>query len=112
MNLMMQVIRGGKLEGGAYLPAEHEAIVAAYEAADLERARDGDPRAHRHRPHDRARGDRAGRGCALGGVGGVPLVAGVRCSFRGKDAGSGRIHKYGRDRGRRIGASSAALRLS
>jgi DNA-binding GntR family transcriptional regulator len=35
VNLMMQVIRGGKVEGGAYLPAEHEAIVAAYEAGDL-----------------------------------------------------------------------------
>ena len=38
VNLMMQVIRGGKLEGGASLPAEHEAIVAAYEAGDLEAA--------------------------------------------------------------------------
>jgi DNA-binding GntR family transcriptional regulator len=35
----MQVIRGGKLEGGAYLPAEHGAIVDAYEAGDLEAAR-------------------------------------------------------------------------
>ena len=35
VNLMMQVIRGGQLEGGAYLPAEHEAIVAAYETGDL-----------------------------------------------------------------------------
>jgi GntR family transcriptional regulator, rspAB operon transcriptional repressor len=35
VNLMMQVIRGGKLEGGSYLPTEHEAIVAAYEAGDL-----------------------------------------------------------------------------
>src|ERR687895_517783 len=35
VNLMMQVIRGGKVEGGAYLPAEHAAIVAAYEAGDL-----------------------------------------------------------------------------
>jgi hypothetical protein len=42
----------------------------------------------------------------------MSLVAGVRCSFRGKDAGSARIGEYGRDRGRRIGASSAALRLS
>jgi DNA-binding GntR family transcriptional regulator len=39
VNLMMQVIRGGKLEGGTYLPAEHLAIVEAYEAGDLERAR-------------------------------------------------------------------------
>ena len=35
VNLMMQVIRGGKLEGGSYLPAEHGAIVKAYEAGDL-----------------------------------------------------------------------------
>ena len=35
VNLMMQVIRGGKLEGGSYLPTEHEAIVAAYEGGDL-----------------------------------------------------------------------------
>jgi DNA-binding GntR family transcriptional regulator len=36
---MMQVIRGGKLEGGAYLPTEHAAIVDAYEAGDLDAAR-------------------------------------------------------------------------
>ena len=40
VNLMMQVIRGGKLEGGSYLPTEHGAIVDAYEAGDLEAARD------------------------------------------------------------------------
>jgi DNA-binding GntR family transcriptional regulator len=39
VNLMMQVIRGGKLEGGAYLPTEHAAIVDAYEAGDLDAAR-------------------------------------------------------------------------
>jgi DNA-binding GntR family transcriptional regulator len=39
VNLMMQVIRGGKLEGGAYLPPEHTAIVDAYEAGDLDAAR-------------------------------------------------------------------------
>jgi DNA-binding GntR family transcriptional regulator len=39
VNLMMQVIRGGKLEGGSYLPAEHAAIVDAFEAGDLEAAR-------------------------------------------------------------------------
>ena len=38
VNLMMQVIRGGKLEGGAYLPTEHAAIVDAYEAGDLDAA--------------------------------------------------------------------------
>ena len=35
INLMMQVIRGGKLEGGAYLAAEHAAIVEGYAAGDL-----------------------------------------------------------------------------
>jgi GntR family transcriptional regulator, rspAB operon transcriptional repressor len=35
VNLMMQVIRGGKLEGGSNLPTEHEAIVAAFEVGDL-----------------------------------------------------------------------------
>lgn len=39
VNLMMQVIRGGRLEGGAYLVTEHAAIVAAFEAGDLEAAR-------------------------------------------------------------------------
>jgi len=40
VNLMMQVIRGGKLEGGSYLPTEHGAIVDAFEAGDLEAARE------------------------------------------------------------------------
>lgn len=35
LNLMMQVIRGGRLEGGEYLAAEHRAIVAGFEARDL-----------------------------------------------------------------------------
>jgi len=34
---------------------------------------------------------------SLGGFGGMPLVAGVRCSFPGEDAGSVHIHRYGRD---------------
>ena len=38
VNLMMQVIRGGKLEGGSYLPTEHAAIVDAFEAGDVEAA--------------------------------------------------------------------------
>ena len=33
VNLMMQVIRGGRLEGGEYLAREHRAIVEAFEAA-------------------------------------------------------------------------------
>ena len=45
---------------------------------------------------------------ALGGFGGMPVAVGVCCSFRGKDAGSGDSQSYRRDRGRRIGASSAA----
>ena len=40
VNLMMQVIRGGKLEGGSNLPTEHGAIVDAYEAGDLAAAQD------------------------------------------------------------------------
>jgi hypothetical protein len=40
------------------------------------------------------------------------LVDGVRCSFRGKDAGSADSGCYRRDRGRRIGTSSVARRLS
>jgi DNA-binding GntR family transcriptional regulator len=35
VNLMMQVIRGGRLEGGEYLAREHRAIVDAFEASDL-----------------------------------------------------------------------------
>jgi DNA-binding GntR family transcriptional regulator len=34
VNLMMQVIRGGKLEGGEYLAREHRAIVDAFDASD------------------------------------------------------------------------------
>ena len=40
----------------------------------------------------------------------MPFVAGARCSFRGKDAGSADSRSYRRDWGRSIGASSAALR--
>jgi len=39
VNLMMQVIRGGKLEAGSNLPTEHGAIVDAFEAGDLDAAR-------------------------------------------------------------------------
>jgi hypothetical protein len=42
----------------------------------------------------------------------MSLVVGVGWSFRGKDAGSARSQSYGRDRGRSIGASSAARRHS
>lgn len=38
VNLMMQVIRGGRVEGGAYLATEHRAIVDAFEAGDLDAA--------------------------------------------------------------------------
>jgi hypothetical protein len=40
------------------------------------------------------------------------LVAEVRCSFRGKDAGSADSGDYRCDRGRGIGASSAPRRHS
>jgi DNA-binding GntR family transcriptional regulator len=39
VNLMMQVIRGGRLEGGEYLVTEHTAIVHAFQAGDLDAAR-------------------------------------------------------------------------
>jgi DNA-binding GntR family transcriptional regulator len=39
VNLMMQVIRGGRLEGGEYLVTEHTRIVEAFERGDLEAAR-------------------------------------------------------------------------
>jgi DNA-binding GntR family transcriptional regulator len=35
VNLMMQVIRGGRLEAGSYLATEHRAIVEGFEAGDL-----------------------------------------------------------------------------
>ena len=35
VNLMMQVIRGGRLEAGSYLAIEHGAIVDAFDAGDL-----------------------------------------------------------------------------
>jgi DNA-binding GntR family transcriptional regulator len=38
VNLMMQVIRGGRLEGGEYLAREHRAIVDAFDAGDLQAA--------------------------------------------------------------------------
>jgi hypothetical protein len=40
----------------------------------------------------------------------MPFVDGVRCSFRGKDAGRPDSGDYRGNRGRRIGASSAARR--
>ena len=40
VNLMMQVIRGGRLEGGEYLVTEHTRIVETFEAGDLEAARE------------------------------------------------------------------------
>ncbi len=45
VNLMMQVIRGGTVEGAEYLPTEHGAIVSAYEAGEPEAAQ-GAIRAH------------------------------------------------------------------
>jgi hypothetical protein len=42
----------------------------------------------------------------------MALVAGVRWSFRGKDAASADSRSYRRDRGRRIGTTSAARGLS
>ena len=39
VNLMMQVVRGGRVEGGEYLASEHGAIVEAFESEDLDAAR-------------------------------------------------------------------------
>jgi hypothetical protein len=39
VNLMMQVIRGGRLEAGSYLAIEHAAIVEAFEAHDVPAAK-------------------------------------------------------------------------
>jgi len=39
VNLMMQVIRGGRLEGGEYLATEHEAIVRGFERRDAAAAK-------------------------------------------------------------------------
>ena len=39
VNLMMQVIRGGRLEAGRYLATEHRRIVEAFEAGDLDAAK-------------------------------------------------------------------------
>jgi DNA-binding GntR family transcriptional regulator len=40
VNLMMQVIRGGRLEAGSYLATEHRAIVEGFEAGDLDATRE------------------------------------------------------------------------
>jgi DNA-binding GntR family transcriptional regulator len=40
VNLMMQVIRGGRLEGGEYLVTEHTRIVESFEAGDVDAARE------------------------------------------------------------------------
>ena len=39
VNLMMQVVRGGRLEMGAYLATEHRAIVEAFEVRDVPAAK-------------------------------------------------------------------------
>ncbi len=39
VNLMMQVIRGGRVEGHEQLVTEHDRIVEAFESGDVERAR-------------------------------------------------------------------------
>ena len=67
VNLMMQVIRGGKLEAGAYLATEHGAIVDAFEAGELAAAQTA-IRAHIDTGRaDRARRARAGGRRALDG---------------------------------------------
>ena len=65
VNLMMQVIRGGRLEGGEYLAREHRAIVGGVRGGRPRRRASRDPHAHRVRSADRARRDRARRRRAL-----------------------------------------------
>ena len=65
INLMMQVIRGGRLERGEYLVTEHRAIVEGLEARDATRGPGGDRPARRDRTPDRAGRDRARRRLAL-----------------------------------------------
>ena len=64
------------------------------EAAVATGGREGEPA-----PGERSRGSRSccARSGELGGFGGTSLVAGVRCSFRGKDAGSADTWWYRRD---------------
>ena len=65
VNLMMQVLRGGRVEGHANLVTEHRRIVDAFAIGRARRRRGGHPRAHRHGPPDRARCNRARRRRAL-----------------------------------------------
>ena len=65
VNLMMQVIRGGRLEGGEYLAPSTRAIVEAFEAGDLDAARDAIRTHIDSRSAHRARRDRARRRRAL-----------------------------------------------
>ena len=58
VNLMMQVIRGGRLEGGEYLAREHRAIVDAFATSDLPAAQ------HAIRTHIES-----GKGIALDAIG-------------------------------------------
>ena len=65
VNLMMQVIRGGRLAGGDDLAREHRAIVEAFEAGDLAAAQQAIRTHIESGKRDRARRHRAGRRRAL-----------------------------------------------
>ena len=67
VNLMMQVIRGGKLEAGCIPRDRARRDRGRVRGRRPRRRADGDPRPHRHRPPDRARRARTGGRRALDG---------------------------------------------
>ena len=89
-----------------------EAFVFLSVACDAASARRAGPTTCRDRARRDPEAPRHAAAVQLGGFGGMSLVAGVRWSFRGKDAGSSDSGFYRSDRGRGLGASSAARRLS
>ena len=108
VNLMMQVIRGGKLEGGEYLAREHRAIVDAFDAGDLAGGPAGDPDAHRVGEGHRARRDRARRRRALT----PPRNGSSRPSIRAGRADPWRRTSLGSSDGRALRTGACSTRAS
>ena len=77
-------------ELAAFVAGEQPVEERGVDAADVQEA-----------GRTRRKADSDGHGSSVlrcpGGFGGMPLVAGVRCLFPGKDAGSARTSRYGRD---------------
>ena len=82
--------------GAQMIAADPRRRLLLRRAADQGAATAQARRAARH-PARRATARACADGRALGGFGGMVLVAGVRCSFRGKDAGSADTWWYRRD---------------